>query len=337
MTSAEFKPALTPRVVAWLIVKLAIFALVLAFVVWALVDRFRAVDWQNLHPHVGCIAGAAALLAVSAVSSATGYRLLLASFGYPIRWTTMLGVVWVAQLGKYVPGKLLSVAGGMWLLKKQNVPLTVGMAINVMLMGLYVVMGLMVAAPLVVFAKITLLGPLTWLWSLLIVAAGVVMLHPRVFVGAINLGLRRLGREPLATRPRLRDYGGPLAMVLFQWILFGLALWLCARSVADVPLAEAPVLTCAAALAVTIGFVAVFAPAGLGVREGLLLLLLGPVLGDATTAIVVVSMRFLQVIVETGLAGVGAIILRFAPAAPAATGSDNLRRQKHLRTPASQG
>jgi len=314
LETVEQSPRFTRRRIAWLVVKLAIFAVVLSFVVGALVDRFRAVDWRNLRPDAACLAGAVALLAVSGVVSGAGYRMLLVSFGYPIRWTTMLGVVWVSQLGKYVPGKLLSVAGGMWLLKKQNVPVAVGMAINVMLMGLYVVVGLMVAAPLVIFEKLTLLGPLTWLWSLLVLAGGVVMLHPRVFVGAINFGLRRLGREPLASRLRLRDYGGPLAMVCFQWPLIGMAFWLTARSVGDVPLARAPFVISASALAVTIGFVAVFTPAGLGVREGLLLLLLAPVLGDATTALVIVSMRFFQVVVEASLAGVGAIILRLTPA-----------------------
>ena len=314
METVEQSPRFTRRRIAWLVVKLAIFAVVLSFVVGALVDRFRAVDWRNLRPDAACLGGAVALLAVSGVVSGTGYHMLLVSFGHPIRWTTMLGVVWVSQLGKYVPGKVLSVAGGMWLLKKQNVPVAVGMAINVMLMGLYVVVGLMVAAPLVVFEKLTLLGPLTWLWSLLILAGGVVMLHPRVFVGAINFGLRRLGREPLPSRLRLRDYGGPLAMICFQWLLIGMAFWLAARSVADVPLARAPFVISATALAVTIGFVAVFAPAGLGVREGLLLLLLAPVLGDATTAIVIVSVRFFQVVVEASLAGVGAIILRLTPA-----------------------
>jgi uncharacterized membrane protein YbhN (UPF0104 family) len=318
LSSADSKPTFTPRTIAWLAVKLAVFAVVLVFVVLALVDRCRAVDWRNLHPDVACLAGAVALLAVSGVVSGTGYRMLLTAFGYPIRWTMMLGVVWVSQLGKYVPGKLLSVAGGMYLLKKQNVPMPVGMAINVMLMGLYVVVGLMVAAPLVVFERITLLGPLTWLWSLLVLAGGVVMLHPRVFVGAINFGLRRLGREPLANRLRLRDYGGPLAMVCIQWLLIGMAFWLTARSVGDVPLARAPFVISASALAVTIGFVAVFAPAGLGVREGLLLLLFAPVLGDATTALVIVSMRFFQVVVEVSLAGVGMIILRLTPAPSAA-------------------
>ncbi|MCX5672753.1 MAG: hypothetical protein NTU94_15660, partial [Planctomycetota bacterium] len=101
--------------------------------------------------------------------------------------------------------------------------------------------------------------------------------------------------------------------VCFQWLLIGMAFWLAARSVSDVPLARAPFVISASALAVTIGFVAVFAPAGLGVREGLLLLLLATVLGDATTALVIVSVRFFQVAVESLLAGVGLLILRLAP------------------------
>jgi hypothetical protein len=311
VNTAEQSQPLARRRIAWLMVKLAIFAVVLGFVVWALVDRFRQVDWANLHPDPVCLLASVALVAVSCVISGLGYHLLLAAFGYRVRPAVMLAVCWVAQLGKYVPGKVMSVAGGMWLLKKQNVPMPVGMAINVMLMGLYVVAGLAVAAPLMVFEKATFLGPLTWLGPLLVLAAAVVLLHPRVLVGAINFALKRIGQQPLPARPRLRDYAGPTAMVFLQWVLFGTAFWLGARALGQVPVQKVPFFICATATATTVGFLAFFAPAGLGVREGVLLVLLGPVLGP-TTAVLVVVLRFLQGAVEVGLGGVGLIILRAA-------------------------
>jgi uncharacterized membrane protein YbhN (UPF0104 family) len=52
-----------------------------------------------------------------------------------------------------------------------------------------------------------------------------------------------------------------------------------------------------------------FTPGGLGIREGLYLLTLGPTVGPAA-AIVVVAMRVVQTLIEVLLAAVGAMLLR---------------------------
>lgn len=319
-TTAEPRPRWGGRRAVWLAVKLAITAAVLYFVVRALVDRFREIDWAHLQMNVPCLLGAVALLGAAGIVYGTGYRMLLGAFCPPPTWSGVLAAVWVSQLGKYVPGKVASVAGGVYLLKKQNVPAAVALSINVMIMGLFVVAGLLLMAPLSLLDRTAFLGPLTGLWTLVLLVAGLVGVHPRVFVGLVNLGLGLLGREPLAARPRLRDYVGPMALLLVQWILFGLSLWMVARSVADVPLTQAPFFISAAAAAATLGFLAIFTPAGIGVREGILLVLLGPVLGPET-AIVIVAARFFQAAVEAGLAGIGLVILRAAGAkASARTG-----------------
>ena len=306
---AETRKPAKGRAAFWLIVKLAITAAVLCFVVRALVDRFREIDWAHLQMNIPCLLGAVALLGAAGVVYGTGYRMLLGAFCPPPTWSGVLAAVWVSQLGKYVPGKVASVAGGVYLLKKQNVPATVALSINVVIMGLFVVAGLLLMAPLSLLDRTAFLGPLTGVWTLVLLVAGLVGVHPRVFVGLVNLGLRLLGREPLAARPRLRDYVGPMALLLVQWLLFGLSLWMVARSVADVPLTQAPFFISVAAAATTLGFLAIFTPAGIGVREGILLVLLEPALGPKT-AIVIVAARFFQAAVEAGLAGIGFVILR---------------------------
>lgn len=50
------------------------------------------------------------------------------------------------------------------------------------------------------------------------------------------------------------------------------AIWLTARAVGRVQVAQLPIFVGAGALAAVAGFLAVFTPAGLGVREGVLLL-----------------------------------------------------------------
>jgi hypothetical protein len=61
-----------------------------------------------------------------------------------------------------------------------------------------------------------------------------------------------------------------------------------------------------------VGFLALFAPAGLGVREGVMLVALSPPLAAWSATIVVAASRLMQVTLEVILAGVGYVLLRSA-------------------------
>ena len=60
----------------------------------------------------------------------------------------------------------------------------------------------------------------------------------------------------------------------------------------------------------TFSYLALFAPGGLGVREGIYLLVLSPVIGAEKTAIVVVALRLAQTLLELLLAAIGLWLLR---------------------------
>ncbi|MDP6381465.1 MAG: hypothetical protein QF662_08985, partial [Phycisphaerae bacterium] len=125
-----------------------------------------------------------------------------------------------------------------------------------------------------------------------------------------NFLLRRFGRQPLPTSLRLRDYAVPLIVCLADRLLIGVTLWFVARSVTDISVIWMPFFISAAALAMTSGFLAVFAPAGIGVQEGIFMLILTPLLGEGSVAIVIVAMRLTQIVVEVVFAGIGTIMLR---------------------------
>jgi hypothetical protein len=98
----------------------------------------------------------------------------------------------------------------------------------------------------------------------------------------------------------LTSTGSPLRTVLTgavvflaAWWLQGLALGLVIRGVSDEPvsLADWPFWTAAAAVALVGGFIAVFTPGGLGVREGLLMELLTRYVGPHEAVLVAILMR----------------------------------------------
>jgi len=157
-------------------------------------------------------------------------------------------------------------------------------------------------------------------------AAALVCLHPRVFGAVGNFLLVRIGYQPFASLPRLRDYVRPALALALTYVLFGVGYWLMARSLgAEAAPADLPLFICAVTVVLIGGFLAFFAPAGLGVQEGLLLLVLGPMIGAGPAAIIAVLMRLLQTVTEAGLGAVGLALLRQGPktAEAAAPPSEN--------------
>jgi uncharacterized membrane protein YbhN (UPF0104 family) len=140
-----------------------------------------------------------------------------------------------------------------------------------------------------------------------------VLLHPRVFVGLLNVVLRRIGKPALPARPGVGEYLLPLLCAFSQWFFAGVALWCVARAFGEIAGSALPTMIAVQACAMTLGYLALIAPGGLGVTDGIRLVVLKvllPAHGDATIAMIVIVMRLMQTVLELGLAGVGAAMWR---------------------------
>jgi glycosyltransferase 2 family protein len=315
-----------PRVGCFLLAKVTLLTVVLIFVVQALAEGFRAIPWSEVTFRPLFVALAVAGMMVSKGLGFFTYAALMGDDGRAVGWRVLLAATWVPPLGKYIPGKVASVAWAILLLNARHVPAAVVIR-TVFLQGvLGIIVGLTVAAPLVLEHP-EHFGSLGWVGCLALVAAGLVMLHPWVLFRLMNWTLRRLRRPPLETAVSLKAYVLAALTVLGQWIALGSAGWFiaCAIQADDATIvspADLPLLISATALANCVGFLALFAPAGLGVREGILLASLrwgGLTLWSAS--IVVAATRIIQVALELVLAGAGYLLLRSAgPPAPRPTG-----------------
>ena len=307
--------------------KLVALAIVLYFVVRALVDGFRAVPWNEVTLLPGFVALAVAAMTASKILSFFTYVALMGQDGRAAGWRILMAAAWVPPLGKYVPGKVASVAWAIMLLGARHVPTAVVVRTVFLQGALGIIVGLLVAAPLVVEHP-EHFGPLGWVWCLAVVGVGATVLHPRVLFRLMNWTLRRLGRAPLETSLPARAYALAAATMLAQWIALGSAGWFIARAiqadaVAVVSAKDLPLLVSATALANCVGFLALFAPAGLGVREGILMAALRwGGMANWPASIVVAATRLIQVALEVVLAGAGYVLLRSAgPPAPGPTDS----------------
>jgi len=315
--------------IAVAIVKWGLLAAVLVFVGRALYYDFREVEWSEIRFDATLMALAVASVAAARAIVFLPYALLVGRFGHrPPRavagpalagegrppWSGMIGAVWVSQVARYVPGKVSSVVSMALALRRYGVPDQVAVSTLVIVDGLSVVIGMLVAIPITLWEPVRQFLPMAWLWCTVGMAAALVCLHPRVFGTVGNFLLVRIGYKPFASLPRLRDYVRPALALALTYVLFGVGYWLMARSLgAEAAPADLPIFICAVTVVLIGGFLAFFAPAGLGVQEGLLLVLLGPMIGAGPAAIIAVLMRLLQTVTEAGLGAVGLALLRQSP------------------------
>jgi len=291
------------------LIKVAITLIVVYYVTRALITQFRDVDWQNLRLTPGFAA-----LSVLCTFIVHGGQLLvvvtlLRSYGHRLPWRAQLAAAWVPPLGKYVPGKVASIAGAVYIQRQYGVPGSVAVSVALMLDGLALIAGLIVSTPLLLSAPVRREMPHAWVWCVALAACGLVALHPRVFGGLVNLALKLIGRSPLSTIPSAKVYAIPVVLSFSQWLFSGLALWFMTRSVIHVGVEQIPLFIAVSALAMSISYLALFSPGGLGVREWLFLITLGPTIGPHA-AIVAVAMRVGQTLVELTLAAAGFAALR---------------------------
>lgn len=87
------------------------------------------------------------------------------------------------------------------------------------------------------------------------------------------------------------------------WALFGLAYWALAKAIAPVTAADIPMIAGAVALAWVGGYLSIVMPAGLGVREGLLVVIVGPLIGIGEVAVIAAASRLLSVGLDVTITG----------------------------------
>lgn len=237
---------------------------------------------------IGALAVAAALASVLTAMFAAMqvWRVLLAALGSPLPIRVGARIMFVGQLGKYLPGSVWPVLAQMELGNVHRVPRHHSASASVLTMLVSTLSGLLTALVTLPF----LAGSTPYLWAFLAAPGLLACLHPKVLNSVLGRLFRMTRRPPLEQPLTARAIATSLAWSFGSWIFYGLQIWLLATRL-GAPRGTAALLALGGfAFAWSVGFLAVFAPAGAGVREVVLVALLGPVIGvGAGTAVALVS------------------------------------------------
>ena len=289
------------------VVRIGLLVLILVGVAIALWRNWSAVSAELGKISIGALLLAFVLTTMAPLATLMGWRVLLADLGTSLPPGPGASVFLVGQLGKYVPGSVWTVLAQAEMGARLKVPRRRMAVVGLLSIGLAVLTGSLMGIPAVPRLLDRSGEAFSWWWVVLAAVLGAVLLWPRLLNAVIARGLRVLRREPLE-----HDLSGRAVVLTVFWFV---AAWLCAGggvlvlTLALAPsVALGPVLVatiCGFALASAAGMFSVLVPAGVGVRDGVLALLLVTLMPlSAATAVVVVA-RFLAVLADLAVAGFG--------------------------------
>jgi uncharacterized membrane protein YbhN (UPF0104 family) len=301
----RFKYALT-------IIKLALLGAVLFFVGRHVAANWRAVE--EIPPiNVPSIIGACALAFCAYLCTTLGFQILLCYHGHRIPFFRTVGLVYIPMLMKYVPGKVWSVLSALHLFGREGIQKSIGLAVFLMATMLGLLAGLAVTA---LFGGSTILEQGSWLGWLAVALVLLAITHPPVFYGLGNAGLRLFNRPPIEKRLSWNKVLCALAVFCLSRIILGLAFVFLVNSFFKVDPEDIPSLIAVFILANLTGFIAIFAPGGIGVREGVLLVGLSPIVGPGPAIVVAGLARVWQTLLELATMGFGWLALSRKPGFP---------------------
>jgi hypothetical protein len=287
-----------PRV--WRILQFGLGALLVG-----LAARSIAINWQSLQAQPvdwrlspAWIAASVLVIFASYAALIEAWRRVVLSMGEGLAFATAARIWFLASLGKYVPGKVWAVAGAAVLAQRAGVDPSVAIAAALVLQAL-------------AFASGTAAVALTAREALQAVGPEVVPIAGAVIAAALA-GVTALASQPILDRfnrllpsswPPLRAVPPRMLLLGFAanfvaWAGYGLALLFLARGLlpgVGLSLAQAiGVFTCS----YLVGFIALFAPGGLGPRESVFLLLLAGDIGLKPAAGLALASRLLLTATE---------------------------------------
>lgn len=293
----------------WRSAQVVVLLLIAAF--WA---RTLYIRWPHLRAYPWRVAWPTLVLALLALLGqmlvlATAWQRALCLVGAEISWREGAGMWLRAQIARYLPGGVWDVAGRVWLSRAMEMPTRAVPAAAMLEIGLQILS----SGSVLVITLALIPGPHLHPYIFLIPVVLVLTmgaLAPPVFHGLVNRGLALLGRPPLEMRVTYGGLATLLGFYIFAHFLQGVGFVLFTRGIALVGWDVAFHMVGAYIGAWLVGYMVVFAPTGIGVREAALVLLLGNVLAPPVVIGAALGFRVWLSLRDVLAAGVGVVLTR---------------------------
>lgn len=259
-------------------------------------------------------------LGVGSLAVATVCGLVSVAATYPVWWSVLAGlevrlpvatgagIFFTTQLGKYIPGSVWPMVMQMEAGRARGASRRTMITANLVMILLTSTSGLIVAAAVLPFYDAGALA--RYWWGLAAVPFLAALLHPRALTGVVDFAARLLRRPPMGGVLEWRMELRACAWTLLVWLGMGIQAGVLAADLKGWSFSVLAVGVGAMALAVPLGVLFIPAPAGAGIRDVVLGLVLGSAMPAGQALAVVLASRAIAVVCDLLAAGLAATVLR---------------------------
>lgn len=235
------------------------------------------------------------------------WRILVNSGKHAIGLMDAVSIFYLSALGRYIPGKVWQLVGLAYLSEGAGIESEVAITASLLSQSLSVVSGIVISAGILTMYIPT---PIV----LVIVLGSLVFLYPPVFNKLLNWVSIKVRNTPLKLNINLYKIVCLFAGYVIAWGCYGFSFYLLFSSLSvDISFLKSVEFFAASYL---LGLFAVFVPGGLGVREGILTVLLGKIgiasyIGSFIALLERVNITLTEIIL--GFLGLGVFLLKRRP------------------------
>lgn len=208
------------------------------------------------------------------VFRACTWRRILRGLGHDLPIATATRIWSSSELARYLPGVIWQVVGRVYLVRPYGISATVCSTSQVLELTIFLLANVLMAVGCLLYAYVYFgahhmaeqVRPYMVLVAALIPLL-LAFLHPRVFYGAINRVLRKLNKPEISGQFSAAEIFKLLAWSMLGLVVQSFAIWLVVSTPLQLEAAKWWLVAGAYCLAWCGGFLAFWAPGGLGVRE----------------------------------------------------------------------
>ena len=229
---------------------------------------------SELDEHREALAASLLILGVSFFMGGYGWVLILEKMSLRVETRILLRGWFLSQLGKYIPGKIWTAVSRIHLFPGTGNNVQVGYSILLELI-LINLTGLFIFLCTISVWNYDIPGlENNYFWLLSAIPVCCVVLHPAIMQSVANRILCWMNKAPIEIQLR---FGQILELFLYYvvfWCFYGLAFGILASVFTEVTFRTLTIFAGMYIFSIVVGFVSLISPGGLGVREGILSLLL---------------------------------------------------------------
>jgi hypothetical protein len=225
-----------------------------------------------------------------------GYYIYVKLVHGKVPFMKILKARYVSDMGRYIPGKVWTYLGRIYLLKNYDITKTQ------ILTSSMLEMAIMALGSILVFAISLLFWDLkigVWIYVIfLLIPLILLFVHPKILNFFLHLVQKLTKKELIKIRTKYSQLLWTIPFYLFYWLIYGLGSYLIIRSLTEISFTKIPIIIGIFSISWLIGFVSLIAPGGLGVREGLLTLFLIFLMPEPIAIIAVLTSRIILTAIE---------------------------------------